>query len=154
MPEWIEKWWIQWVFGLITAALTAGYARLTSKLKKQKEAADQRAEQDAKELKALKDGMRSILRRQLINDCENALVQKYCPVDRKRTIDDMYRSFEALGKEEAIKQLKETVMGLPTMPSSGNRPPEHKDDVWCSGWKTPDCDGCENKLSCQKKYSK
>ena len=35
MPEWITKYWIEWVFTLIVAALSAGYARLDKKFKKE-----------------------------------------------------------------------------------------------------------------------
>jgi hypothetical protein len=114
MPEWIVKYWLQWLFGVVIAGLTAAVKHLYGKMKKERQVALDKAEQDAKEMKALKDGMRSILRRQLIADCEEAIEQRYCHIDKKRTIDDMYSSFEALGKEEAIKQLKDTVMALPT----------------------------------------
>ena len=31
-------------------------------------------------------------------------------------------------------------------------PISHKDDVWCSGWRTPDCDLCTDKSMCAKLY--
>ena len=117
MPDWISKWWITWLFGVVTAILSGAYARLSHKFKKDREASRMKAEQDAKEMKALKDGMRSILRRQIIYDCEQALNDKFCPVDKKRSIEDMYNSFEAFGKEVAIEQLKNTVINLPTFKS-------------------------------------
>lgn len=65
-------------------------------------------------MKALKDGMRSILRRQIIQDCEKAIVETRCSIDGKSTIHNMYDSFKALGDEAAIRQLVETVEHLPT----------------------------------------
>lgn len=115
MPEWITKYWLQWIFGIITSILAAGYAKLSKKFKDNKVEQKKKAEQDAKEMKALKDGMRSILRRQIIRDCEEAIRNKYCPVDMKTTIADMYESFKALGDESAIGQLVGVVSSLPTI---------------------------------------
>ena len=115
MPEWITKYWLQWIFGIITSILAAGYAKLSKKFKDTKDEQKRKAEQDAKEMQALKDGMRSILRRQIIRDCEEAVKEKYCPVDTKTTINDMYESFQALGDEVAIGQLVKVVQSLPTI---------------------------------------
>lgn len=115
MPEWITKYWAQWIFGIITSILAAGYAKLSKKFKDAKEDQKRQAEQDAKEMQALKDGMRSILRRQIIRDCEDAISSKHCPVDMKTTINDMYESFKALGDEPAIGQLVSVVTSLPTI---------------------------------------
>ena len=114
MPEWITKYWLQWIFGIITSILAAGYAKLSKKFKDNRQEQREKAEQDAREMKALKDGMRSILRRQIIIDCEKAVVDKHCTVDAKSTINNMYTSFKALGDESAIKQLVDTVQSLPT----------------------------------------
>lgn len=115
MPEWITKYWIQWIFGIITSILAAGYAKLSKKFKDTKEEQRKKAEEDAKQMQALKDGMRSILRRQIIRDCEEALAQHKCPVDTKTTINDMYESFKALGDEVAINQLVRSINALSTM---------------------------------------
>lgn len=115
MPDWIAKYWVQWIFGVITSILAAGYAKLSKKFKDNKEEQRKKAEQDAKEMQALKDGMRSMLRRQIIKDCEDAISLKHCNVDSKSTINNMYSSFKALGDELAIKQLVDVVQSLPTM---------------------------------------
>jgi len=115
MPEWITKYWVQWIFGVITSILAAGYAKLSKKFKDNREEQRKKAEQDAREMQALKDGMRSILRRQIIQDCEKAIAEKHCTVDSKSTINNMYESFKALGDESAIKQLVDTVVSLPTL---------------------------------------
>lgn len=115
MAEWITKYWLQWIFGIITSILAAGYAKLSKKFKDNRKEQREKAEQNAREMKALKDGMRSMLRRQIIFDCEKAIVEKHCTVDSKSTINNMYSSFKALGDESAIRQLVETVESLPTM---------------------------------------
>ena len=114
MPDWIVKYWVQWIFGIFTTILAAGYAKLSKKFKDNKEEQKKKAEQNAKEMQALKDGMRSLLRRNIMSDCEKAVCEKYCSIDSKSTISNMYTSFKALGDELAIKQLVETVLSLPT----------------------------------------
>ena len=37
MPDWIIKYWVQWLFGLICAALLAGYRHLAKRVKEQEE---------------------------------------------------------------------------------------------------------------------
>ena len=48
--DWIIKYWVQWLFGLICAALLAGYRRLAKRVKEQEE-----------ERKAIKEGLLAIL---------------------------------------------------------------------------------------------
>lgn len=104
MPEWIVKYWGQWLFGLIIAALTGYIKHLSSSIKK-----------DREEQKAIRDGMRSLLRRQIIFDCESAIASGFCPVSTKDTIEDMYSSYHALGGNGVVTQIKNQMMNLPNM---------------------------------------
>lgn len=116
MPDWIVKYWVQWVFGLITSALAAGYLRLSKKFKRNREEARERAEKDAREIQALKNGVRSLLYRQLVKDCEDTIKRGYCPVDEKTTILKSYDSFKELGDDLAVRNLVQTIEQLPTIP--------------------------------------
>lgn len=104
MPEWITRYWMEWIFGLLCAVLAGVYRSLTVRLKKQKE------EQDA-----LKNGLRALLRRQIISDCESCIREGYCPVTTKDTILDMYQCYHALGGNGTVSAVKEVVMNLPTV---------------------------------------
>ena len=106
MPEWIIKYWVQWLFGLIIAALTAYCRHLSKTVKSERE-----------KQKALRDGMRSLLRRQIIVDCEEAIRQGYCPTPTKDTIEDMYLSYHALGGNGVVTNLKNQMLDLPTVRS-------------------------------------
>jgi len=112
MPEWITKYWVEWAFGLIAAGVIAYIKHLSAQIKKE------RAEQ-----KALRDGMRSLLRRQLILDCEQSLLDNYCSTERKDTIDDMYKSYHALGGNGVVSHLLAQTMNLPTV--KGGQPNGH-----------------------------
>ncbi len=109
MPEWITKYWIEWIFGILCAILAGLYKSLSTKIKKQRE------EQDA-----LKNGMRALLRRQIIEDCEDSIKQGFCPITRRETILDMYQCYHALGGNGAVTSVKEAMYKLPTIdPNEG-----------------------------------
>ncbi len=104
MPDWVTKYWIEWLFGLVAAGVIAYVRYLSRQIKREK------AEQ-----KALRDGMRSLLKRQIILDCEKAISEGYCPVATKETIEDMYKSYHALGGNGTVTELKTQMMQLSTV---------------------------------------
>lgn len=103
LPEWIVKYWVEWVFGALIAAISLYCKHIAAQVKKE------RAEQ-----KALRDGMRSLLRRQIIMDCEKAMADGYCQTATKDTIEDMYNSYHALGGNGVVTHLKAQTMNLPS----------------------------------------
>lgn len=115
MQEWIIKYWLECLFGLIVAILGACYKRLSGKFKKEKAERIEKARQNEEEIKALKNGMRSILRRQIIADCEKAQENGYCDTTSKDTITDMHQSYSALGGNGIVKIMVDQVMKLPTL---------------------------------------
>ncbi len=110
MPEWITKYWVEWVFGLLAAGLVAAYNRLAKRIKQNKE------EQDA-----IRNGLRALLMRQIAEDCENAAQDGYCPIERKKMINDMYNCYHALGGNGIITQMLKDLMRLPTEPVNGGK---------------------------------
>lgn len=122
MPEWIVKYWVEWLFGLVLAILGACYKRLSGRFKREREERLAKAQKDEEELKALKDGMRSILKRQLIADCETAERQGYCEQHIKEAIVDMFDCYAALGGNGTIPPMVERVKALPTFAPNDGRP--------------------------------
>lgn len=114
MPEWIVKYWVEWLFGLVIAILGACYKRLSDKFKREKAERLEKAKKDAEEIAALKNGMRSFLRRQIISDCEDAQRVGYCDVMMRDTIEDMAKSYYALGGNGIVKGLVDETYKLPT----------------------------------------
>lgn len=104
MPEWIAKYWLEWLFGVVIAFLS-GYCRhLSTVIKKEK-----------KEQRALRDGMRSLLRGKIIEDCEKSIAKGYCSAMDKATIDDMYEAYHSLGGNGTVSALHNQLMELPTI---------------------------------------
>ena len=91
MPDWIIKYWVQWLFGLICAALLAGYRHLAKRVKEQEE-----------ERKAIKAGLLAILHDRLYAECSRCLAQ-----------GSIYRSYHALGGNGTGTELYNRAKGLP-----------------------------------------
>lgn len=108
MPEWIARYWVEWVFGLLIAVLTWIVKRLSTRIKKEQE-------QNA----ALRNGMKALLMRQIQIDCEDAIAQGFCAVDTKTSIEGMYQAYHALGGNSIITGLRDEMLALPTQPPKG-----------------------------------
>lgn len=113
MPEWIVKYWIEWLFGLVIAGLGLIVKGLSGKLKKERLAREELAKQAEEENKALKNGMKSLLRRQILADCETALKAGFCDATTKGTISAMYSAYHGLGGNDVVTGVKDQVMDLP-----------------------------------------
>ena len=104
MPEWITKYWVEWVFGLIIAGMTFVIKKLSSQIKKQKA-----------ENQALRDGIRCLLKAQIIEDCKKALRDGYCGPELRDLIQDIYTSYKTLGGNGTAESMVHQVMGLPAI---------------------------------------
>lgn len=107
MPDWIAKYWVEWIFGILCGMLAWLYKRLSASLRKQKE------EQDA-----LRNGIRALLQRQLSEDGNAYTRQHWCSLEEKNTFLYMYESYHALGGNGAMTNLRDRVMALPNEPGN------------------------------------
>ena len=104
MLEFIAKYWLEFVFGLIATALTAGYAKISKRLKEEK-ARNQ----------AIENGVRDILRMQILDTYERCKASGTITVSRKDAIDSAYNSYHALGGNGTITQVHNELMTMPIM---------------------------------------
>jgi hypothetical protein len=104
MPEWITKYWLEWAFGIVIAVLTYVLKTLSGRVKRQQ-----------LENAALRDGMRSLLKAQIIQSCERALGDGWCGSRMRDTINDMYASYHALGGNGTVTSIVEQTMRLPAV---------------------------------------
>ena len=98
MLDWIIRYWVQWFFGLIGAALLAGYRCLTKQ---------------EKERKAIKAGLLAILHDRLYAECSRYIAQGSIDTDGLRNMDYLYRSYHALGGNGTGTELYNRAKGLP-----------------------------------------
>lgn len=104
MPEWIAKYWLEWVFGILIAVLTWVVKTMSNRLKKQQTEYD-----------AIRDGMRSLLRGQIISISERVLHDGWCGIPLRDSISDMYASYHSLGGNGAVTSVVEQVAKLPAV---------------------------------------
>lgn len=83
MLDWIIRYWVQWLFGLICAALLAGYRRLAKRVKEQEE-----------ERKAIKAGLLAILHDRLYAECSRYI--SYHALGGNGTGTELYNRAKAL----------------------------------------------------------
>lgn len=109
MIDFIIKYWLEVIFGVVVAGVGAISFSLRSKLKKQIE----------KE-KALENGVCSLLRAEMIRSGEKYIQKRYCKIYAKDAFDKAYKAYHELGGNGTMTELHEQVMNLPTQ--------EEKDD--------------------------
>lgn len=105
MREFIVRYWLECVFGIVCAALSAGYASLKKKLKAEK----------AKN-QAIESGLRGILRIQILDTYDKCISEdRTISVSRKDAIVSIYQSYVALGNgegDDTIKNLYNEIMQM------------------------------------------
>ena len=102
MWEFVVKYWLEIVFGLIVTGLTAGVTRINKKLKEEKT-----------RNQAIENGVRDILRMQILDTYDKCRASGNISVSRKDAIDSAYLSYHALGGNGTITQVHTELMGMP-----------------------------------------
>ena len=69
MPEWIARYWVEWLFGIVAALAAASYRRISKHMR-----------HTQKKDRALDDGMRALLRDRIISACDHYFETGYAPV--------------------------------------------------------------------------
>ena len=101
MWEFICKYWLEVAFGLITTGIGIVLRRISKKL----EAERQRNE-------AIENGVKDILRIQILDTYDRCKSDGVISVARKDAIDSAYRSYHALGGNGTITQVHNEIMQM------------------------------------------
>lgn len=121
MPDWIVKFWVEWVFGLVIAGMGWLLKRVYKKLKREREAREELARLADERNDALEDGMRALLRRQILIDCEAAQRAEWCAAKSKETISVMYEAYHRLGGNGVVTPtVRQVIDELPITPPSNH----------------------------------
>lgn len=99
MLEWVLKYWLEAVFGVVTAMLAWGYRRLERKLK----------EQDA-----IKYGIQALLRDRIIQTYNHYMDKGHCPIYAMDNVEAMYKQYSALDGNGTVTELVERLREMPT----------------------------------------
>jgi oligoendopeptidase F len=104
MWDFIVKYWLEFVFGLIVTGLSAAYAHLAKRFKAER----------AKN-QAIENGLRGILRIQILDTYDRCVADgNRISVSRKDAVVSIYQSYCALGDsiDDTIKQLYEEIVHM------------------------------------------
>lgn len=104
MWDFVAKYWLEFVFGIIVAGLSAAYGSLVRKFKAEK----------AKNA-AIENGLRGILRIQILDTYDRCVENgRTISVSRKDAIVSIYQSYAALGDhvDDTIKQMYEELVHM------------------------------------------
>lgn len=102
MLDFIIKYWLEFVFGLVIAGLGAAYKLLSAKVK-----------QGKKTEEAVAEGVKYLLMFKLREEGEKYIQEGKCKIDEKREFEKVYSAYHELGGNGTITSLKDAVLRLP-----------------------------------------
>ncbi len=108
MWDFIVKYWLEVVFGVVVTSLSAAYAHLAKRF---------RAERAKNQ--AIENGLKGILRIQILDTYDKCVANgRKISISRKDAIGSVYRSYVALCEshedvDDTIKQLYEEIVRMP-----------------------------------------
>jgi len=105
MPDWILKYWMQWLFGIITAGLSTVVGYLYKKVKK-----------EVDEQKLIKEGVLALLHDRLYQACMSYIAQDEITVSGLKNLEYLYRSYHDLGGNGTGTELFESCKRLKKVP--------------------------------------
>ena len=98
MVDFIIKYWIEFLFGILVVGMTTMYKILLK---------------NVKENKALKDGMKGILHNDIIYRCKKFLIIGYVTLDDLEELEYLFKPYKELGGNGTAKKMMDRVYNLP-----------------------------------------
>lgn len=98
MMEFIVKYWVEWLFGLIIAGMGVIYKQLKSNINQNK---------------AVKDGIKGILHNEIIYRCKKILIIGYVTPDDLEELEYLFKPYKELQGNGTAEKLINRVYQLP-----------------------------------------
>lgn len=102
MWEWICKYWLEALFGLVLTGIGIAQRKLSKRMKDEKN-----------RNQAIENGVRDMLRLTILDNYERCKMAGKISVSRKDAIDSAYKSYHALGGNGTITQIHNEIMEMP-----------------------------------------
>ena len=102
MWEWLAKYWLETLFGLVLTGIGIALKKLSKRMK------DERTRNEA-----IENGVRDMLRLTILDNYERCKQAGVISVSRKDAIDSAYNSYHALGGNGTITQVHQEIMTMP-----------------------------------------
>lgn len=103
--DWILKYWMQWLFGVVVAGLTTMLGYLYKRIKKEME-----------EQRRIREGLLAILHDRLYQSCIYFIGKGSITVSALKNLEYLYVGYHALGGNGTGTELYETCKKLPKVP--------------------------------------
>lgn len=97
--EFIVKYWLEVLFGLIMAGLTLAYRKLAARVRRQE---------------AVELGIQALLRDRMIRAYNHYTEKGYCPIYARENVEELYQRYHDLGGNGTITGLVDKLRELPT----------------------------------------
>lgn len=102
MWEWLVKYWLEVLFGLVVTGIGLVQRRLSKRMKEER-----------KRNEAIENGVRDMLRLTILDNYERCKSAGIISVARKDAVDSAYQSYHALGGNGTITRVHEEIMAMP-----------------------------------------
>lgn len=103
MGEFITQYWIEVIFGFVTAGFGFGYKCLAKRLK-----------DGIEKQGAVEKGIQALLRDRIINLYNHYKDKGFCPIYALENAEALFVQYQALGGNGAITELMEKLRKMPT----------------------------------------
>ena len=117
MIEFIQKYWLEVLFGGIVSILTAFVKHLSSNFKKEKEERKKKSEEESKEQALLKDGVLALLHDRIFQACQYHMQNGYIAVQDLNNLEYLYKGYRGLGGNGTGEELYKRCKSLPIVPN-------------------------------------
>ena len=104
MLEFIAKYWLEVLFGAVSTGVSVALRNVNKRLKEERE-----------RNQAIENGLRDVLRLQILDNYEKAKSDGKISVSRKDAIDSAYKSYHALGGNGTVTQIHNEIMEMPIL---------------------------------------
>lgn len=109
MEEFIIKYWLEVLFGLICAIFSFLFKKI---MKRQKEEKEKREEQEKKN-KAIENGVQALLRNELIKNFREYKIKGEATLLDKENMEHMFTEYFNLGGNGMIQEVHEEFLAIP-----------------------------------------
>lgn len=100
--------WLEWLFAICLAALTAAWRAVSARLKVEHEKNE-----------AIAEGVQSLLRESIVSNYNRYNERGYCPIYAKESVKKLYKAYHDLGGNDVATKLYKELLEMPSERGDG-----------------------------------
>lgn len=117
MVEFIQRYWLQVLFGGIVSFLSVCVKYLFNSLKKEREERNKKAEGESKEQDLIKAGVLALLHDRIYQACQYHIQNGFIAVQDLNNLEYLYKGYRGLGGNGTGEELYKRCKALPIVPN-------------------------------------